>query len=99
MFTQGYDQTPSNSYSAVRASQFINFGVQHHSPQASLDDWGIGGYGRGTFTFKSNFELSLGVRVDHENKQADLRHVLQSADCCRQWRPRRKFLQRRVAFR
>ena len=72
VFTQGYEQDAVNSYSPFVLSQFINFGVQSHSPQSSLDDWGVGGYGRGTFTFKSNYDLALGVRVDHENKQADL---------------------------
>jgi iron complex outermembrane recepter protein len=72
IFTQGYEQDAVNSYSPFVLSQFINFGVQQHSPQSSLDDWGVGGYGRGTLTFKSAFDVSVGVRVDHENKQAAL---------------------------
>ena len=70
LFTQGYNQDAVNWYSPFVLSQFINFGVQQHSPQAALDDWGVGGYGRGTFTFKNNFDVAVGVRVDHENKQA-----------------------------
>ena len=69
-FTQAYRQDAINWYSPFVLSQFINFGVQQHSPESDLDDYGIGGYGRGTFTFNETFDVALGLRADYEDKQA-----------------------------
>jgi outer membrane receptor protein involved in Fe transport len=53
-------------------SQFIPVSVDQHSPQASLDDKGIGVYGNGTVTFTEKIDLTFGARVDHESRKADL---------------------------
>src|SRR5207247_3303076 len=48
LFRQNYDQDAVNNYAAFVLSQFIAFPVAQHTPQAALDDNGIGGYGRVT---------------------------------------------------
>jgi iron complex outermembrane receptor protein len=72
IFTQNYDQDAVNSFSPFVLSQFLNFPIQQHSPQSSLDDIGLGIYGQGTWTFSKTLDLIVGVRGDHENKKANL---------------------------
>ena len=69
-FSQAYKQDAINWFSPFVLSPFITFGVQQHSPQSELDDYGVGGYGRGTFSFDEKLDVALGVRADYENKQA-----------------------------
>jgi iron complex outermembrane receptor protein len=61
LFTQNYDQDAINNY-------FLN----QHS-QSALDDLGFGVYGQGTTAFTDKFDLTFGVRLDHESKDANLR--------------------------
>ena len=72
LFTQNYDQNAVNSYApfvlpglAIAASQT--------SPEASLNDVGIGLYGQGTTTVGGRLDLTAGVRVDTEQRDALLR--------------------------
>jgi iron complex outermembrane receptor protein len=46
--------------------------VDQHSPQAALDDAGIGVYGQGTLTFGEAVDVTLGARFDSERKTAAL---------------------------
>lgn len=71
LFTQRYDQNAVNAYSPFVLSTFISFPVQETSPQAALDDLGIGVYGQGTFT-KGRLDVAIGARVDHEQKDANI---------------------------
>jgi len=73
LFTQNYDQDAVNNFSPGLLSPFILFPVSQTSPQASLDDAGVGVYGQGTATLKERVDLTAGVRVDHEQKDATLR--------------------------
>jgi iron complex outermembrane receptor protein len=72
VFTQNYDQDAINTFSPFVLSQFIPVSVNQHSPQASLDDTGVGVYGNGTLTLHEKVDLTFGARVDHENRKADL---------------------------
>ena len=72
LFTQNYDQDAVNTYSPFVLSPFINIPVDQHAPVGSLDDTGVGVYGNGTFVFGNNVDVTVGARVDHENKKADL---------------------------
>jgi iron complex outermembrane receptor protein len=72
LFTQRYNQDAVNNYAPFVLSQRVNFPVSQTSPQASLDDDGVGVYGRGTFTFHGRLEGTLGLRGDYENKKAAL---------------------------
>src|SRR5439155_19209750 len=54
-------------------SQFLAFPITQHSPQSTLDDRGVGFYGRGTWTFAKNLDVIVGARADHEHKTADLK--------------------------
>jgi len=71
-FTQNYDQQAVNNFSPFVLSPFVPFPVAQTSPQAALEDIGIGVYGQGTLTFAENFDVTLGARVDHEQKDAQL---------------------------
>ena len=73
VFTQNYEQDAVNSFSPFVLSPFLAFPVSQHAPQANLDDAGVGAYGQGTATFSERVDLTLGARVDHENKTAALR--------------------------
>jgi iron complex outermembrane receptor protein len=72
IFTQNYDQDAVNTFSPFVLSQFIPVPVDQHSPQASLDDKGVGVYGNGTLTLRERIDLTFGARVDHEHRKADL---------------------------
>lgn len=71
MFSQNYDQDAVNTYAPFVLSPFINTPVDQHTPQGSLDDTGVGVYGNGTLAF-NRVDVTLGARVDHENRKADL---------------------------
>jgi iron complex outermembrane receptor protein len=72
LFTQNYTQDAVNSYSPFVVSPFITFPVSQHSPQAALDDRGVGVYGQGTFTVSRRLDVIVGARADREHKTADL---------------------------
>jgi iron complex outermembrane receptor protein len=72
LFTQNYDQDAVNTFSPFLLSPLIPFSVTQTSPQAALDDAGIGVYGQGTATLAERFDLTAGLRVDHEQKDAVL---------------------------
>jgi iron complex outermembrane receptor protein len=72
LFSQNYTQDAVNMFSPFVLSQFVPFAVDQHSPQAALDDHGVGVYGRGTLTFSKKLDAAIGVRADHENKAANL---------------------------
>lgn len=71
-FTQGYEQDAINVFSPYVLSPFIAVPVTQHTPQATLDDLGIGLYGQGTITLRQRLDVTLGARVDHERKEATL---------------------------
>lgn len=73
VFTQNYDQLALNSFSPFVLSPELPIAVNQTAPDAGLDDFGLSLYGLGTVTFKDRFDLSLGARFDHENKNALLR--------------------------
>jgi iron complex outermembrane receptor protein len=72
LFTQNYTQDAINNFAPFLLSPFLGFTVSQHSPQSALDDVGVGVYGQGTFTMAGNFDLTVGARVDHEQKDAVL---------------------------
>ena len=72
LFSQNYDQDAVNSFSPFVLSPFIPVKVDQHSPQASLDDHGVGIYGNGTIALHESLDVTFGARFDHENRKADL---------------------------
>src|SRR5262245_21164419 len=72
LFTQNYDQDAINHFAPFLLSPQLNFPINQHSPQSALDDVGVGVYGQTTATFSENLDLTVGARVDHENKKAAL---------------------------
>ena len=73
LFTQSYQQDAVNTYAPYLLSQFIAFPVNEYSPVSELDDFGLGVFGQGTVTLKEKLDLVAGVRLDYENKNADLK--------------------------
>ena len=71
-FTQNYTQSAVNSFSPFVLSPFVSVPVAQTSPQAALDDLGVGVYGQGTFTVAGKLDLVVGARGDRERKKADL---------------------------
>lgn len=73
LFTQNYEQEAVNTFSPFVLSPLLGFPVSQQSPQAALDDFGIGVYGQGTATFADRVDVTVGGRLDHEQKDAVLR--------------------------
>jgi len=65
-FIQKYRETSVN-----QILEFFPFEVT--SPLARLDDTGFGAYAKATLTVRDVWDYSLGVRFDHEKKDADLK--------------------------
>jgi len=72
VFTNGYDQSAVNRFSPFVLNPALGFTVNQHSPDAALDDSGVGLYGQGTISLQTNLEVTVGARVDHEKKSATL---------------------------
>ncbi|MBM3818396.1 MAG: hypothetical protein FJW14_05175 [Acidimicrobiia bacterium] len=73
LFTQRYEQDAVNTLAPFLLSPFIPFPVAQHTPQAALDDVGVGFYGQATTTVAGRVDLAAGARLDHEQKDALLR--------------------------
>ena len=71
-FTQNYDQLAVNTFSPFVLSPLVPFYIRQTSPQAALEDLGVGVYGQGTLTFGEKLDLTLGARLDHEQKDAQM---------------------------
>ena len=71
-FTQNYEQNATRNFSAGFLSPFLPFPVTQTSPQADLDDVGIGVFGQGVVTVRQRLDLTAGLRFDHEQKDATL---------------------------
>jgi iron complex outermembrane receptor protein len=71
IFTQNYDQNAFNDFGAFVLSPFVNFPVRQTSPDAALDDAGIGLYGQGTVAI-GRLDLTAGLRFDRESKDASI---------------------------
>ena len=71
LFTQNYDQSAVNNFAPFVLSPFLPFAVAQHSPEAALDDTGVGVYGNGTIAVKK-VDVTLGARFDRENRKANL---------------------------
>src|SRR4029079_5908524 len=73
---QNYDQTAVNHLAPFVLSPQLPFAIDQTSPQAELDDRGVGLYGQGTVTLNSTLDLTAGARFDHESKDAVLHTFL-----------------------
>jgi len=71
-FTQNFDQNAFNTLAPFVVSPFVGVPVTQTSPQAALDDVGVGIYGQGTVAFGSRVNVTGGVRFDQEKREADL---------------------------
>jgi iron complex outermembrane receptor protein len=71
-FTQHYDQDAVNTFAPFLLSPLLSLTIDQHSPQAALDDLGLGVYGQGTVAFNDMLDATVGARFDVENKKADL---------------------------
>ncbi len=71
-FTQNYEQDAINNFAPFLLSPFLGFPVSQHSPEAALDDVGLGLYAQGTVTMGERLDVTAGFRFDHERKDAAL---------------------------
>jgi iron complex outermembrane receptor protein len=69
LFTQAYEQDAVNNFAPFLVAPFA---VSQHSPQSSLDDYGVGVFGQATVTLRERLDLVAGARVDSEHKSATL---------------------------
>ena len=84
LFTQNYDQSAVNSFAPFVLSPLLPFSVDQHSPEAALDDGGIGVYGQGTVDVRQQDRRSPSAPAfDYENKQGQPQHLLRAADLSR----------------
>ena len=72
LFTQGYEQLAVNTLAPFLLSPQLGIPVQQYSPDASLDDLGMGIFGQAVFTLRDRLDLTFGGRFDHEAKEAVL---------------------------
>jgi iron complex outermembrane receptor protein len=77
LFTQNYEQEAVNTFSPFVLSPSLGFPVAQTSPQATLDDTGVGVYGRGTVSLRGRLEATVGVRGDYESRQAAMSSFFQ----------------------
>ncbi len=78
-FNQAYEQDAVNALSAFVLSPQIGFPVSMHSPEAQIDNAGIGVFARGTLTFNDKTDITAGLRFDHEASDAVLRTFFEPA--------------------
>jgi iron complex outermembrane receptor protein len=71
-FTQAFDQDAFNRFAPFVLSPFVPDPVTNTSPQAALDDHGVGIYGQGILAFGSRVNVTFGARYDHEQRDANL---------------------------
>ena len=72
LFTQAYEQDAVNTSAPFLISPAVGFPVDQHSPRSALDDFGVGVYAQGTTTYDAKLDVTVGARVDHERKEAQL---------------------------
>jgi iron complex outermembrane recepter protein len=71
-FTQNYDQTATRNFAPGFLSPLVPLPVTQTSPEAELDDVGVGLFGQGVVTLSDRLDLTAGLRFDHEQKDAAL---------------------------
>jgi iron complex outermembrane receptor protein len=79
LFTQSYEQLAVNRLAPFALDPQIPFPIEQTSPESVLDDVGVGVFGHGTATIGDAIDVSLGVRVDHESREASLQTYLTPA--------------------
>ena len=72
IFTQGYQQNAVNTFSPFVLSPLVPVSIQQTSPDAELDDVGVGLFGQATLSVMEDFDITIGMRFDHENKSATI---------------------------
>jgi iron complex outermembrane recepter protein len=70
IFNQGYQQDATNSFGAVSSFGFVPMSASYSS--TNLGDTGIGVYGKTKFIAWKKLSMTVGLRFDYENKNADL---------------------------
>ncbi len=78
-FNQAYEQDAVNTLSAFVLSPQVPFPVAIHSPEAAIDNAGIGVFARGTLTINEKTDVTAGLRFDHESSAAVLRTFFEPA--------------------
>jgi iron complex outermembrane receptor protein len=72
-FNQAYEQNAVNTLGAFVLDPRVPFPVALTSPEASIDNAGVGLFARGTLTINDKTDVTAGLRFDHESSDAVLR--------------------------
>jgi len=72
LYTQNYEQDNVTVYPPFLLSPSVLVEAREHFPQSELRDKGIGVYGQTTATIGESLNLTFGLRMDHENKRAEV---------------------------
>ena len=100
LFTQSYQQDAVNTFAPFLFSPQVGVPVEQYSPVADLDDFGLGVFGQGTVTLNDRLDVTAGLRIDYENKNADLKTFFDPPlGAARRARRRRQLLARVAAGR
>jgi len=78
-FNQAYEQDAVNTLSPFVLDPQVPFPVALTSPEASIDNAGMGLFARGTLTINDKTDVTAGVRFDHEASDAVLRTFFEPA--------------------
>jgi iron complex outermembrane receptor protein len=71
-FNQSYDQDAVNTFSAFVLNPQVGVPVGMHSPEADIDNSGIGLFARATVSLNDKADVTAGLRFDHESSDAHL---------------------------
>ena len=71
-FNQGYEQDAVNTLAPFVLSPQVPLQIALHSPQSTIDNSGIGIFGRATLTLNDKADITAGLRFDHESSDAVL---------------------------
>jgi iron complex outermembrane receptor protein len=71
-FNQSYEQDAVNVFGPFVLNQQIGFPISMHSPEAAIDNSGIGVFGRATVSLSDKADITAGLRFDHESSDANL---------------------------
>jgi iron complex outermembrane recepter protein len=72
LFSQHYTQDAATTFAPYLLSASLPLAVEQRSPNAKLDDKGLGAYAQATVTAWTELGLTLGARFDRESRAADI---------------------------
>jgi iron complex outermembrane recepter protein len=72
VYAQNYDQDTGTIFQPFLFSPSVSAITTEHLPLSNLDDRGVGVYGQTTATFGEDFDVTFGMRLDRDDKKANI---------------------------